>query len=92
MVLERRFQSVSGGLATSALLAGTILDPFCGSGTVGVAALKHGADFIGIEKESEYVEISHKRLAETQPDCPLFAAPVPSPILPPEAPFLPFAD
>ena len=39
-----------------------ILDPFMGSGSTGVAAIKHGFDFIGIEKETEYFEIAQKRI------------------------------
>lgn len=35
---------------------GVILDPFCGSGTTGAAALKHGRKFIGIDKEKEYLD------------------------------------
>lgn len=43
-----------------------ILDPFCGSGTTGVAAIKHGRIFIGVEKEAEYVSLSMKRLNAIQ--------------------------
>lgn len=39
-----------------------ILDPFMGSGTTGVAALKYNRKFIGIEKEIEFIEIAEKRL------------------------------
>lgn len=42
---------------------GAILDPFMGSGSTGVAALKEGFKFIGIEKETEYFEIATKRTA-----------------------------
>jgi DNA modification methylase len=42
-------------------LGGTVLDPFFGSGTVGVVAKKHGREFIGIEMNAEYVEIAKKR-------------------------------
>jgi DNA modification methylase len=45
-------------------LGGTILDPFSGSGTVGVAALKHNRQYIGIEQNAEYVTISRKRINE----------------------------
>jgi DNA modification methylase len=45
---------------------GAVLDPFAGSGTVGMAALRRGCTFVGIEKESAYVEIARKRLAEAQ--------------------------
>jgi len=40
----------------------TVLDPFSGSGTTGVAALKSGRKFIGIETEKEYLELSLRRL------------------------------
>lgn len=41
---------------------GTVLDPFAGSGSTGVAAVKLGFQFIGIERESEYVKIASKRI------------------------------
>lgn len=41
---------------------GTVLDPFMGSGSTGVGALKEGFKFIGIEREAEYVEICKARL------------------------------
>lgn len=41
----------------------TVLDPFAGSGTTGVACKNLGRDFILIEKEPEYIEIINKRLA-----------------------------
>ncbi len=41
----------------------TILDPFCGSGSTGVAALAEGMNFIGIEREAKYVEIARRRIA-----------------------------
>lgn len=42
---------------------GTVLDPFTGSGTTGIAAVLEGFDFIGIEREPEYVEIAKARIA-----------------------------
>lgn len=50
--------------------AQTILDPFMGSGTTGVACVKMGRKFIGIEREPEYFEIACKRIREAyaQPD------------------------
>jgi DNA modification methylase len=53
-----------------------ILDPFCGSGTTGLAALRRGRSFIGIEKEPEYVEIARRRL--DGPPTPLFDRPSPA--------------
>lgn len=41
---------------------GTILDPFTGSGTTGAAAVLEGFDFIGMEREAEYVEIAKARI------------------------------
>ena len=40
----------------------TILDPFTGSGTTGVACVKTGRSFIGIEKELKYIRISNARI------------------------------
>jgi DNA modification methylase len=52
---------------------GTILDPFCGSGSVGVAAIREGFRFIGIEREAEYVAQARARLADaTGESLPLF--------------------
>lgn len=39
-----------------------ILDPFCGSGTTGVEAVRLGRKFIGIEISEEYLEIAKRRL------------------------------
>ena len=41
-----------------------VLDPFCGSGTTGIAANLLGRTFIGIEREREYVEMSQRRRQE----------------------------
>lgn len=42
----------------------TILDPFMGSGTTGVAAVKIGRHFIGIEREAKYFDIACRRISE----------------------------
>ena len=42
---------------------GIVLDPFMGSGTTGIACVLEGREFIGIEREAEYVEIAEKRIA-----------------------------
>lgn len=41
---------------------GIVLDPFMGSGTTGIACIREGFDFIGIELNKEYFEIAKKRL------------------------------
>ena len=46
---------------------GTVLDPFMGSGSTGIAAKDEGFDFIGIEKEKEYFEIAERRISVASP-------------------------
>lgn len=43
---------------------GVVLDPFCGSGTTGMAALQEGFDFLGFELSEEYSQIARLRLTE----------------------------
>lgn len=49
---------------------GVVLDPFMGSGTTGVACVKMGRKFIGIELDPDYFDIAVKRITEAynQPD------------------------
>lgn len=42
----------------------TVLDPFCGSGSTGVAALQENRKFVGIDLSSHYADISTKRCAD----------------------------
>ena len=49
-------------IAKCSLKTQTILDPFMGSGTTGVAAVKLGRKFIGIEIEPKYFDIACKRI------------------------------
>ena len=46
---------------------GTVLDPFMGSGTTAVAAIEEGVNWIGCEREPEYVAIIEARIAAAQP-------------------------
>ena len=50
--------------------AQTILEPFAGSGTTGVACVKLGRKFAGIELDKDYFDIACKRIEEAynQPD------------------------
>lgn len=50
----------------------TVLDPFMGSGTTGVEALKAGRKFVGIEINPEYVEMSRKRIEHETAQAELF--------------------
>lgn len=45
---------------------GLVLDPFCGSGSTGKAALMEGLRFIGIELEPEYVELAQLRIGSVK--------------------------
>ena len=51
----------------------TILDPFMGSGTTGVAAVQMGRRFIGIEREPKYFEIACRRIEDAQRVQDMFA-------------------
>lgn len=53
--------------------AETILDPFMGSGTTGVAAIQLGRKFIGIEREPKYFDIACKRIEQAVAQGQLFA-------------------
>lgn len=71
---QRAPQMISGRkLATGPLRAacdhtdwrpGLVLDPFCGSGTVAIAAETYGRDWLGIELNPEYAALARARLAE----------------------------
>ena len=41
-----------------------VCDPFCGTGTTGVAALANGCRFVGLDADSEVLEVARKRLEE----------------------------
>jgi site-specific DNA-methyltransferase (adenine-specific) len=53
---------------------GVVLDPFMGSGSTGIAAVREGFGFVGIEQDPDYFEIAAKRVAaavrfvEREPD------------------------
>ncbi len=68
---------------------GLVLDPFCGSGSTGVAAVRGGFRFLGIDDDAEpgSVAIARKRIAESLGMTGLFAPPpvesIPTPPPPP---------
>ena len=47
---------------------GLVLDPFCGSGSTGKAAVLEGFRFLGIELDPEYVEIAEARIRHSAPE------------------------
>jgi site-specific DNA-methyltransferase (adenine-specific) len=65
---EAHFATFPVDLIEPCILAGSrpgglVIDPFCGSGTTGIAALKHGRKFLGIDINPAYCEIAERRLA-----------------------------
>jgi DNA modification methylase len=51
----------------------TVLDPFMGSGTTGVACVKAGRAFVGIERDPAYFQIACRRIEDAQRQSSLFA-------------------
>lgn len=49
---------------------GVVLDPFCGSGTTGIAAKKRGRGFVGVEINPDYRQMALERIAQTTPALP----------------------
>ena len=49
---------------------GAVLDPFCGSGATGVAALRHRRRFLGIDISARYVQLARERIRSSLPDAP----------------------
>lgn len=49
----------------------TVLDPFMGSGTTGVACTQTGRNFIGIEIDPAYYEMANRRIEQAQMQMPL---------------------
>jgi DNA modification methylase len=70
---EAHFATFPEALIEPCVLAGSrtgdlVLDPFAGSGTTGVVALRHGRRFLGLELNAEYAAMARRRIAG-----PLFA-------------------
>ena len=58
----------------------TVVDPYCGSGTTGVACVGKGIGFTGIEREVHHFDTSCRRIAEELRRPRLFAEPVAKPV------------
>ena len=67
-------QIPSWALANFAADQSTVLDPFMGSGSTGVACAQAGLSFIGIEQSEEYLEIARLRIAFAQRSAEIEAA------------------
>lgn len=61
---------------------GVVLDIFAGSGTTGVAAIRTGRRFVGVEKDPGYFDIACRRIEEAYKQPRLFAEPEPKPVQP----------
>lgn len=57
----------------------SVLDPYAGSGTTGVACMKIGSRFIGIERDPEFFDIACRRIEEAYRQPRLFDEPPPKP-------------
>jgi DNA modification methylase len=71
---DAHFATFPSKLVEPCILAGAsegspVLDPFCGSGTTGLIALRHNRSFIGIELNPTYAEMARNRIRD---DAPLF--------------------
>lgn len=69
---EAHFATFPEALVEPCILAGskvadTVLDPFCGSGTTGVVALRYQRAFIGIELNPTYAQLAEKRINAEAP-------------------------
>jgi DNA modification methylase len=62
--------------------AQTILDPYMGSGSTGVACVQQGRAFIGIEVDPDYYAAACRRIEEAYRQPRLFAEPEPKPVQP----------
>lgn len=70
---EAHFATFPTELVRPCILAGSppngvVIDPFNGAGTTGLVALRHGRNYVGIDLNSDYIEMSHRRI---QGDAPL---------------------
>jgi DNA modification methylase len=73
---DAHFATFPPDLIEPCILAGsapgdTVLDPFSGSGTTAAVALKYHRNAIGLELNPAYIEMSHKRIGQTQFTLPL---------------------
>jgi DNA modification methylase len=81
---EAHFATFPEKLIKPCILAGSrpddlVLDPFSGAGTTGVVSIKHGRNYLGLELNPEYAEMSRRRIAASErPMMALFGTQEPS--------------
>lgn len=61
---EKPVNWIVPAIENSSELGQVILDPFMGSGTTGVVAVQMGRNFIGIEKDAQYVKVAEQRIKQ----------------------------
>jgi len=59
---QKPLRLVRRAIVASSREGDLIFDPFCGSGTTGVAAKELGRFFVGSEREGEYAELAERRI------------------------------
>lgn len=64
--LTQKPEEVMNNAVAIVPVGGIVLDPFCGSGSTGVAALRRGCRFIGFERDAHYAQVSRERLAAAE--------------------------
>jgi DNA modification methylase len=69
---EAHFATYPPALVEPCILAGSargdvVLDPFCGSGTTGMVALRHGRGFVGVELSPKYAAMARSRILYDAP-------------------------
>ena len=60
--------TVRVGMAATVAATGLVLDPFMGSGTSGVAAVRNGRRFAGFEINRDYVALARQRIERVLPE------------------------
>lgn len=70
-VREAHFATFPEDLIEPCILAGSpvggvVLDPFCGSGTTGIVSVRNDREFIGVELNPEYAEMSNRRIGKEE--------------------------
>jgi site-specific DNA-methyltransferase (adenine-specific) len=59
---QKPLRLVRRAIVASSREGDLVFDPFCGSGTTGVAAKELGRFFVGSEREEEYAELAERRI------------------------------